>query len=253
MRIQLGESVTLGALFLTSGAAPASGLSTSLVIRRAVSGVTAYWTGSGYTGTRTVLSGTEVSGAGDPGEYQYVFTPTSGGTHFFTFYATSSGSGPYPSGVAGPVQPGEVQVGGWVDNVDDVISDKALASVTNAGFTSVLNNANANATALLAATNGVPSGVWARAISGHEATSGSAGALLGALGDVVLGNTVIDRTDPTHWMEKQYKRTDSGTAVLVYGLYGMDGSKVSDSNNPFSDPANRNAGILRRLLVSGTL
>lgn len=212
-RVQSGETARVYAYFVDSDGAALSGLSPT--VRGFRESDAQWWTGSGYSASPVDHAASGITSAS--GIYAYEFNTVSGAVeqeHVWLFNANS--------GTALPVEPVSVTVGGFVDNIDAPIS-------------------------------GVPAATWSDAVSGYEATSGSAGAMLGLLGNVVLGNTTIDRSDPTHWKELQYSRTDAGTVMLIYGLYGMDGSKISDTNNPFSDPSNRNASFARRLLLSGTI
>lgn len=132
--IRLGDTEPIGALFLDETGAGVTGLSPVVVIRRAADGT--FWDGAAYQATPTNLALAEVSAANAPGEYQYDFTPGSAGKHFWTVFAAAGGP-PYPANVVGPVQPGEVDVGGWVDGVDLLRKLQSNRCVVNAAGTLV--------------------------------------------------------------------------------------------------------------------
>ena len=98
---------------------------------------------------------------------------------------------------------------------------------------------------------GVADAVWDELLTGHE-LAGSTGRSLGFLRDILFGNTRIDRSDPNQWVEQHLDAATGLVVVAEYDLEGLDGTPISDANNPFVSPTDLNAAFMRRLRTLGT-
>lgn len=102
---------------LDSSGVPVTGATISIRIRRDSDG--ASWTGSGFVQTLTNLAMVETDSSILPGVYHYDFITTGLSRASYTFYAYAA------SGVANSPWPGELTVGGWMD---DVVTDDGLGA-----------------------------------------------------------------------------------------------------------------------------
>lgn len=97
----------------------------------------------------------------------------------------------------------------------------------------------------------LPEDVWDTDLTAHVGAD-SVGRALSFVLDILFGNTRIDRTNPAQWVEERLDRATGTTVVARYNLQGMDGTAISDANNPFTAPVSRNAAFMRRVRIVGT-
>lgn len=97
----------------------------------------------------------------------------------------------------------------------------------------------------MALTAGAVDDVWDELLAGHVA-AGSAGEALTVLLDIIAGQTRIVST-AGDWNEEHL---DWLTGLIVrrrYSLWGLDGGRITDANNPFTDAGlSRDAGFMDR-------
>lgn len=102
------------------------------------------------------------------------------------------------------------------------------------------------------ASGAVADAVLTEPVTDHQSTANSLARSISLMEDILFGNTVIDRSDPNQWVERHFDRATGLTIVAEYDLVGIDGTPISDANNPFTNPVNRDAAFMRRLRTVGT-
>lgn len=258
LRVQVGAVEPIVASFLDADGEGITGLSPRVTIRRSDG---QFWDGSSsYAASPTSLVMSEVDATNRPGEYEYLFDTTNVDEGWHGIRATASASAPWPAGVQNPLQVGEIHVGEFVENVDATISSRADAATTNAGITSILNLDNSNTTAVLDAiaalndpdASSIAAAVLAGDLTVDESTADSLARGVALLLDLFFGDTRIDRTNQNQWVEEHLDRATGTTVVARYDLLGLDGSPISDANNPFDSPTDQNAAFMRRSRTLGT-
>lgn len=139
-------------------------------------------------------------------------------------------------------------VRGYVENVDVATSSR---SQPGDAMDLVVDAVDAAALAADALAE-IADAVLTESVADHQAAADSLARGVSFLLDVAFGDTRIDRTNPSQWVEQHLDRATGLTVVAEYDLQGLDGTPISDSNNPFANPTSQNAAFMRRVRTVGT-
>lgn len=111
--IQQSQSEAIEAYFINTASQPLSGLNPDLTIRRQSDG--AYWNGTTFTSTFSQVKMVAVDAVNQGGYYTYTFDTTGLLADTYSLIASGTSSANSP-------QTGELEVGGYINNLDKRIS-----------------------------------------------------------------------------------------------------------------------------------